>query len=546
MAVERREILVATDFSACSAAAVAHASRVALESGGRLHVLHVLAPRGQSPDTLADERRRALEWLAQCLPAETELALHSVKDVVVGPPAAAIVAYAREHGIDLVVLGTHGRTGLARLALGSVAQRVLRDAPCEVSVVRAVEAGSRTDAADEAIAFEPLGAESPAIDLIERARRLHATDVHIDPVGDATSTVRLRIDGRLVAYATLEESVAAHLVNRLKTLAGLDIGAALRPLEGRLRLPGGADDTEVRITTAPVAGGEAVSLRLLVRSRVFVPLEHLGLAEADLEATRAMIRGVEGLVIVTGPTGSGKTTFAYSMLESLASPEGDRVERAMVSIEDPAELAVPFMRQISTNPRQGITFASGLKTILRMDPDVIFVGEIRDRDTAAVAMQAANSGRYVVSTMHARSVVSTLAALVGLGLDRRLLAANLTGVVNVRLVRRLCQACRRPVAPDDRQREAFVAAGVPPPAELFVPHGCETCRRTGYRGRIGLFEVAAVTAAVRDGLLAHASDRDLEQALRAGGVRPLLADALEKVAAGIVDFREATGVHWLA
>lgn len=545
MAENRREILVATDFSGCSAAAVAHASRVALESGGRLHVLHVLPPRGQSPDGLADERRRALERLAQCLPAETELALHSVKDVVVGQPAPAIVAYSREHGIDLVVLGTHGRTGLARLALGSVAQRVLRDAPCEVSVVRAVDTAAG-GAGDEPVVFEPLGAESPAIDLLERARRLHATDVHIDPVGDATSAVRLRIDGRLVEYGTLEESVAGHLVNRLKTLAGLDITAPFRPLEGRLRLPGAEDETEVRITTAPVAGGEAVSLRLLVRSRVFVPLEQLGLAEADLEATRGMIRGVEGLVVVTGPTGSGKTTFAYSMLESLASLDGNRVERNMVSIEDPVELAVPFMRQISTNPRQGITFASGLKTILRMDPDVIFVGEIRDRDTAAVAMQAANSGRYVVSTLHARSVVSTLAALVGLGVDRRLLAANLTGVVNVRLVRRLCLACRRPEPVDDRQREAFAAAGVGVPAELFVPQGCAACRRTGYRGRIGLFEVAAVTPDVRDGLLAHAADRDLEQILRAAGVRPLLADALEKVAAGTVDLREATGVHWLA
>jgi general secretion pathway protein E len=557
----RREILVATDFSGCSAAAVEHASRLAAESGARLHVLHVLPSSGRPPDSLADDRRRALERLAQSIQPEIEIALVTVKDVVIGPPAEAIVAYARGHTVDLIVLGTHGRTGLARLALGSVAQRVLRDAPCEVSVIRppatvtsfpdrrAVAASPTSVApamAEEAPPFEPLRLESPALDLIERARRLGATDVHIDPLGDATYSVRMRIDGRLMEYCSLEESVAEHLVNRLKTLASLDITAAFRPLEGRLALPDELDGMEVRITTAPVAGGEAVALRLLVRSRVFLPLEHLGLSAPDLQATRGMIRGVEGLVVVSGPTGSGKTTFAYSMLESLASLDGNRVERNMVSIEDPVELAVPFMRQLSTNVKQGVTFASGLRTILRMDPDVIFVGEIRDGETAAVAMQAANSGRYVVSTMHARSVLSTIAALAGLGLDRRLLAANLTGIVNVRLVRRLCPECRRPALPDERQREAFAASAVATPDEMFVPVGCPACRRTGYRGRIGLFEVGALGPEVRDGLATGADDRRLEHAIRAAGVRPLLHDALEKVAAGIVDYREAVGVHWLA
>jgi general secretion pathway protein E len=568
----RREILVATDFSGCSAAAVEHASRLAAESGARLHVLHVLPPSGRPPDSLADERRRALERLAQSIQPEVEIALVTVKDVVIGPPADAIVAYARGQTIDLIVLGTHGRTGLARLALGSVAQRVLRDAPCEVSVIRppatvmstpgrraaALSPASASPAsvspasvspasmAEEAPPFEPLRLESPALDLIERAGRLGATDVHIDPLGDATYSVRMRIDGRLMEYCSLEESVAEHLVNRLKTLASLDITAVFRPLEGRLALPEELDGMEVRITTAPVAGGEAVALRLLVRSRVFLPLEHLGLSAPDLQATRGMIRGVEGLVVISGPTGSGKTTFAYSMLESLASLDGNRVERNMVSIEDPVELAVPFMRQLSTNAKQGVTFASGLRTILRMDPDVIFVGEIRDGEAAAVAMQAANSGRYVVSTMHARSVLSTIAALVGMGLDRRLLAANLTGIVNVRLVRRLCPECRRPVLPDEREREAFAAAAVAMPDEVFVPVGCPACRRTGYRGRIGLFEVAAVGPELRDGLATGTDDRHLEHAIQAAGVRPLLHDALEKVAAGIVDYREAIGVHWLA
>lgn len=551
MTTTYRDVLVATDFSGCSAAAVEHASRVAAESGARLHVLHVLPPSGRHSESLADDRRKALEQLAQSIRPEIELSVTTVKDVVVGPPADAIVAYARGHAIDLIVLGTHGRTGLARLALGSVAQQVLRDAPCEVSVIRA--GTTATPSAARAVAsappdgptFEPLRLESPALDLVERARQLGATDVHVDPASDGMYSVRMRIDGRLTDYCSLEESVALHLVNRLKTLASLDMTAAFRPLEGRLVLPPVMDDTEVRITTAPVAGGEAVALRLLVRSRVFLPLEDLGLSTADLDATRGMIRGVEGLVVVSGPTGSGKTTFAYSMLESLASLGENRVERNMVSIEDPVELAVPFMRQLSTNVKHGITFASGLRTILRMDPDVIFVGEIRDRETAAVTVQAANSGRYVVSTMHARSVLSTIVALVSMGLDRRSLAANLTGIVNVRLIRRLCMECRQPAPPDERQLEAFAAAAVAAPQEVFLAEGCPACRRTGYRGRIGLFEVAGFGPDVRDALATGADDRRLDHALRAAGVRPLLHDALAKVAAGVVDYREAIGVHWL-
>jgi len=544
----RQEILVATDFSDCSAAAVAHASRAAVESAARLHILHVLPARSRSVESLADDRRRALERLGRVLPPEIELVVTTVKDVVGGLAAEAIVAYARAHAIDLIVIGTHGRTGIARLALGSVAQRVLRDAPCEVSVVRSVAAplGQAADGPATGAGVEPLGMESPALDLIQRARRLGATDIHIDPVSDANTSVRLRIDGHVMHYCTLEPAVAAHLVNRLKTLADLDIAAGMRPHEGRLRLPDELDETEVRITTAPVAGGEAVALRLLVRSRVFLPLEHLGLSEADLEATRGMIRSVEGLVVVSGPTGSGKTTFAYSMLESLAASGDDGADRIMASIEDPVELAVPFMRQMETNARQGITFASGLRTLLRMDPDVIFVGEIRGRDTAAVAMRAANSGRYVVSTMHARSAVSTIAALAGMGLDRRLLSSNLTGIVNVRLVRRLCPECRRAEPPDQGQLEAFAAAGVAAPERVFVPQGCQACRRTGYRGRIGLFEVATLGAEARDCLAGEADDRRLARLLSDAGVRPLLSDALHKAAAGIVDYREATAVHWLA
>jgi type II secretory ATPase GspE/PulE/Tfp pilus assembly ATPase PilB-like protein/nucleotide-binding universal stress UspA family protein len=541
MGAEYREILVATDFGDASTAAVTHASRVAMESGGRLHLLHVLPPKDRTPGELADDRRHCLERLAGMISADVELALKTVKEVIVGRPSEVIVAYARDSGNDLVVVGTHGRSGLKRMALGSVADRVLRDAPCQVVVIRS---GDDLEVAAEGgpvFVEEPISLESPALNLIDRGRRLAATDIHIDPVSEAKYLVRMRIDGRLVTYCGLETTVAQHLINRLKTLAGLDITTSFRPLEGRLRLPAEIDDTEVRITTSPVAGGEAVSLRLLIRSRVFLPLDDLGLSASHLDAIRGMIRTVEGLVAISGPTGSGKTTLAYSMLESLAT-----VERNMVSIEDPVELAVPFMRQLSADEKHGVSIAAGLRAILRMDPDVVYVGEVRDAETAKVAMQAANSGRYVLSTMHARSVASTVAGLLGMGLAPHTLAANLTGVVNVRLVRRLCTECRRPEPPSEAFLQLCDEVGVSRPAEIYRPVGCMACRRTGYRGRIGLYEVAGMTTALADAIIDGIDERAFEAGLRAEGVRQLRSDAIEKIAAGLVDEREASGVHWLA
>jgi type II secretory ATPase GspE/PulE/Tfp pilus assembly ATPase PilB-like protein/nucleotide-binding universal stress UspA family protein len=541
MGSEFREVLVATDFGDSCAAAVAHASRVAMESGGRLHLLHVLPPKDRTPGELADERRHCLERLAGVISADVELALKTVKEVIIGRPSEVIVAYAREEENDLIVVGTHGRSGLRRMALGSVADRVLRDAPCPVVVIKKGEDAEIAAESSPVFVEEAISLESPALDLIDRGRRLAATDVHIDPVSDAKYLVRMRIDGRLVTYCGLETTVAQHLINRLKTLAGLDIATSFRPLEGRLRLPAEIDDTEVRITTSPVAGGEAVSLRLLIRSRVFLPLDDLGLSASHLDAIRGMIRTVEGLVAISGPTGSGKTTLAYSMLESLAT-----VERNMVSIEDPVEVAVPFMRQLSADEKHGVSIAAGLRAILRMDPDVVYVGEVRDAETAKVAMQAANSGRYVLSTMHARSVASTVAGLLGMGLASHTLAANLTGVVNVRLVRRLCTECRRPETPSEAFLQICDEAGVSRPAEIFRPEGCPACRRTGYRGRIGLYEVAGMTTALADAIIDGCDERAFDSVVRAGGVRPLRSDAVEKIAAGLVDEREASGVHWLA
>ncbi len=417
---------------------------------------------------------------------------------------------------------TAGR-GFRILALGSVAERVLRIATCPVQVVKsgaiaqdkveqAIEAlsaafgselagdrGSTEHQICEAIRQRLDVTSGVATDLFERLKEtewaiwteiqatvkangnfLRALSFWTTFANPIRTTVNLRqlkwcgapgSYGRPISMWTrhrlaeaacdfastgswrsirrLEHSVAEHLINQWKLMAGLDSADPFRPKEGRVEFPASADQAEARITTAPVAGGEAAALRLFTRSDVHIPLPVLGLSESALGAVESMIRQSEGLVLVSGPTGSGKTTTVYSMLESLGSSN-----RMIVSVEDPVEFAVKFVRQMEVSVRHGITMTDGLKTVLRMDPDVIFLGEIRDAAAAEITMRAAGSGRYVFSTLHTRDVAGVFTALRDFGLTDRSIAANVSGVVNQRLMRRLCIRCRREVNTTDRLRSS--------------------------------------------------------------------------------------------
>lgn len=610
-----RKILVPTDFSEHSESAVDYACDLAIDSDkarSQVHLIHVISDKpGNQGHT--DKLRSKLEKLGRAVDAKTELALETVKDVIPGEPSHVITDYAREHAIDMIVMGTHGRTGLSHFALGSVAERVVRNSVCPVLVMgprdeerkvtlpRAAEAiseklggsfeASREEGIEqmrdalgekfllhsatrvrlvdqlqrhewidwqagepgtwsviEGVEFveEPPAKvtekhESQAIDLIDRARRLRATDIHLDP-GEANEVVvRLRIDGKLEEYCRLNELVGEHLENQLKTLAELDIAEPFRPQEGRVRLPDSMADLEVRITTARVAAGDAVALRLFDGKNIFLPLASLGLSECGLKSVSEMLRLGEGLVLITGPTGSGKTTTVYSMLETLGG-----IESNVVSIEDPVEFAVPFVRQMNVDPKHDISMTSGLRTILRMDPDVVFVGEIRDAEAAQIGMKAASSGKYVLSTLHTRDVASTVTALRDYGLGDRSTAGNLTGIINQRLLRRLCPNCKQSLAPTDKQKEHFSNAGVTVPTEVFIPNGCEMCRETGFRGRVGVFEVALIDEKLSNAIAGGDSENHLKDLLRSNGVTSLTADALTKAAEGITSVDEALAVHWLS
>jgi len=601
-----KQILAPTDFSRNSGRAINYACDLATQAKSRLHLLHVV--RGEL-DNGTDTVDR-LEHLGVMLDARAELSTSTVKEVIAGQPADAIIQYAQDHEIDLVVMGTHGRTGLAHLTMGSVTECVLRNSPCPVLVLgphdgetaslnraaqvlaeaigdgveKSLEDGRTwmhvmlvnqlripattaillvdelenqewlkftdgkwtviegVDLVDEAESFLPDSTnESPAIDLIKRARKLRATDLHVDPISNKENLVRLRIDGQLKEYCRLHRSVAEHLVNQFKSLAGLDIADPFHAKEGHLRLPQEFSGLDIRLTSIPVAGGQAVALRLFDANQILLPVDHLGLSENAFSTVQQMLRRREGLVLVTGPTGSGKTTTVYSMLHSIGN-----VQQNIVTIEDPVEYAVPFARQMSVDIRHGVTMTEGLRTILRMDPDVVFIGEIRDMETATIGMRAASSGKYVFSTMHTRNVASTITALRDMELNNRSLSSNLTGIINQRLVRRLCQDCRVEHQLSSHQSEKFQNVGLDVPEKLFNPVGCSACNGTGFHGRIGVFEVVAIGRDIREAILNEKPELELEELWRSNGSVSLEFDALIKAESGLISFDEAVSIRWLA
>jgi type II secretory ATPase GspE/PulE/Tfp pilus assembly ATPase PilB-like protein len=292
---------------------------------------------------------------------------------------------------------------------------------------------------------------------------------------------------------------------------------------------------QIRVTTAPVEGGETVCLRIHEEERMFRSLDALGLSTHAAEAMKEMLHRREGLVVVAGPTGSGKTTTIYSMLQELRSEENHLL---IASIEDPVELNVPFLRQMSVNEARGMTLSRGLRTILRLDPDVLFVGEIRDGETAEMTMRAASSGRYVFTTLHTREVAATITAFDDLNAHRRSLSANLTGIISQRLIRRLCTRCRRRRPIRDEERRIFERHEREAPEELWEPQGCDDCRSTGYRGRAGVFEAVIVEDTIRDAIERGASESELRETIRTAGAPSLTSDALDKVDNGISSLDE--------
>ncbi len=384
-----------------------------------------------------------------------------------------------------------------------------------------------------------------AHEILTAALAQGASDVHIEAQENGY-VVRFRMVGLMREHLRCGRRAGESLVAVYKVLAELNTAEKAHLQDGRFRWadPKTGHVLDVRISTSPALSGEKVALRLLNRPASLLQLNRIGLEQATCDAIRRHLRQPEGLVLVAGPTGSGKTSTSYALLQEVSGPSVNTV-----TIEDPVEYALPHATQIGINPKMGVTFESALRTVLRQDPNVIFVGEMRDPESFKIGVRAAMSGHLVVSTMHARDTVGALTALRNLDLDRQVLAAALRLLVSQRLVRELCPACRVWGPPDADTVEFFAQSNGPmaTPARVAMPSdkGCAKCQQ-GFVGRTGIFEVMRVDAPVRAWVVAGEAERDLREKLSSTGFVSLRDDACIKLAAGTVwidDAVRALGIH---
>ncbi|MCD8066439.1 MAG: GspE/PulE family protein [Oscillospiraceae bacterium] len=425
---------------------------------------------------------------------------------------------AQADDIELAISALYGSAGTSR-ALADM-QMQASSAPAEAEPRRVFS----LDADGEAPAVRFVSS------VIKRAVLQSASDIHIEPHRNELA-VRMRIDGRLRDVLSAPESVKRTVVSRIKVMAGMDIAEHRVPQDGRASVSVGGEVTDLRISVIPTIHGEKAVIRLLGRSSKLLEPEAIGLSGRELEQYRALLHGGSGMVLLCGPTGSGKTTTMYAMLRELGTPEVNTV-----TLEDPVEYSLAGVNQVQINEKTGMTFAAGLRAVLRQDPDIIAVGEIRDGETAEIAMRAALTGHTVLSTVHTRSAVDAIDRLLDIGVEPYIIASALRGVISQRLVRRICPACRemRPTLPEE-----LAALRLPPETKLWQGRGCPRCGGTGYAGRIGCFEILTLTDETRR-LIARAAPRaELLAAVRTSGFTPMRKSALRLAASGVTTIEEA-------
>ena len=375
---------------------------------------------------------------------------------------------------------------------------------------------------------------SPIVsDLVGRAVAERATDIHIDP-WQGQAVVRFRIDGVLHTIEKLTPEQVRRLVNQIKVAAELEIDAPFVPLEGQFRWFHQGGGRDIRVTIVPTASHfEALHMRLLTTIDQWRGARHLGLSERDLLQIERVMQNPHGLILIAGPTGSGKTTTLYALLEL-----EDLQHRLAASIEDPAEFDLPFVRQLEVDTKHGVTMEEGLRTLLRMDPDILLIGEVRDRASAAIAAQAALSGRLVLATIHGRDPASVIEGMHFLDVPYFVLGGALRMVMVQSLVRRLCRDCARPRDLLASERILFEHAHLEPPQTVLEPDGCGLCNNLGYIGRTGVFEVALIDDDLGAWLAQGPRQHEVRQRFAEMGARSLLVDALNKAKNGITSLKE--------
>jgi type IV pilus assembly protein PilB len=393
----------------------------------------------------------------------------------------------------------------------------------KVSVTELVEDGADLKSLSEESELPPVVRLADML-LIEGIK-CGASDIHVEPAGDSLR-VRYRIDGMLEDGFSFPKWVQSALIGRLKVMAKLDIAERRVPQDGRVQARYGDRVVDLRVSSLPTHHGEKLTLRVLDATRAVTSLDRLGFSDVELKRVREAGKKPQGMILVTGPTGSGKTTTLYALIREIQSPSIN-----IVTIENPIEYQLRGISQVEVNEKQGLTFAGVLRSVLRQDPDVILVGEIRDRETAAIACQAAQTGHLVLSTVHTNDAAATVTRLLDLGIEPFVAAASLTLLVSQRLARRVCRDCGTAHAPTEEEARALGLA-TDQVASLRHGAGCSTCRQTGYAGRIGIYEVVPVSTPVAKLIESGGSESAIRQQARAQGCRTLFEDAIAKLRSG--------------
>jgi type IV pilus assembly protein PilB len=414
-------------------------------------------------------------------------------------------------------------TRLTRLddVVGSIGEEEESDGPAEIVDLR--------ESADDAPVIKLVN------QIIAQAVEQGTSDIHFQPDGKEMA-VRFRIDGVLITSTTVPRRMVAGVVSRIKIMSDLDIAERRIPQDGRVGLTIDGHHVDLRIVTLPSVHGEGVVMRILDKDNVKMDLDRLGMADQERTRFSKSIRQAYGAVLVTGPTGSGKSTSLYAALTEINTPE-----KNIITIEDPVEYQLDGITQVQTNPRAGLTFANGLRSMMRADPDIIMVGEIRDRETAQIAIEAALTGHLVLSTLHTNDAPGAITRLVEMGIEPFLVSSAVDCVVAQRLARTLCQHCKeRTILSADVLRDHGFHSHID--VEAYEPKGCSRCGMSGYKGRMGLYEVMMVNDEIRELAIARASADQIAEVAVRNGMRRLREDGLEKVKQGRTSIAEVSRV----
>lgn len=387
--------------------------------------------------------------------------------------------------------------------------------------------------------LKEMADEAPVVRLanliIVQAVRQAASDIHVEPM-ETLMRVRFRVDGTLYSAMTPPARVQAALISRFKIMANMNIAERRLPQDGRIQLKVDEHDIDFRVSSIPTTWGEKVVMRILDKRGAFVGIDKLGMAPDNLKRFERIISRPHGIILITGPTGSGKTTSLYAVLNRL-----NRTEVNITTIEDPVEYQLPGISQVQVNPRAGVSFATGLRSFLRQDPDIIMVGEIRDEETARIAMHAALTGHLVLSTLHTNDAAGAVARLTGIGLEPFLVASSVVGLIAQRLIKVLCEHCKEPYTPtDDLLRRLGIPAN--PAPTFYKATGCPHCSQSGYKGRIGIYEVMPMDERIKELITRDGTADQIREAAVAAGMTTLSQDALTRVLSGVTSVEEARRV----